>query len=419
MEQMEFEQKIRINRLGNKKKKSHVKLYVYLIALFLLLTVISVGTWFLMQDSKPMNEVQEMPLELSLDIPEVVTSDDNQIANNQSNDNLTSEKIINQTIQSNLPLIYANNEPPLIDGVDPNNPQVSPKGVENNVKKQPNEASSLVTQGVKTTLPTVATQTTSDRNKQTPSTPETNITRQVITPNTKTTVIQTTPAVELNTQAVQISPNVNSTTVIKQSSSAQGKSTNPSQVQSNNTRSTPILQPETAIVKQENNTVIAQQLQQQLNQQAEIPQNKPAVEPVPNISQKNQQLPAQKTTPKLQTNHSTPQIDSSKAQKPAAKSTQKQTKKTEQMYSKPVKINNGRGGNYTIQVASAASPEGLRKLAVSQNLITARVIETTNNGSRWYVLVTGHYASAQEAKNAIQTLPSKIQANHPWVRKSP
>lgn len=36
--------------------------------------------------------------------------------------------------------------------------------------------------------------------------------------------------------------------------------------------------------------------------------------------------------------------------------------------------------------------------------------ETTRNGQPWYVLVSGIYASKDEAKRAVATLPADVQA---------
>jgi DamX protein len=38
------------------------------------------------------------------------------------------------------------------------------------------------------------------------------------------------------------------------------------------------------------------------------------------------------------------------------------------------------------------------------------VYETTRNGQPWYVLVSGIYASKDEAKRAVTTLPADVQA---------
>lgn len=38
------------------------------------------------------------------------------------------------------------------------------------------------------------------------------------------------------------------------------------------------------------------------------------------------------------------------------------------------------------------------------------VYQTTRNGQPWYVLVSGIYASKDEAKRAVSTLPADVQA---------
>lgn len=117
-----------------------------------------------------------------------------------------------------------------------------------------------------------------------------------------------------------------------------------------------------------------------------------------------------------------------KEQKPVVKTEKPKTAKPVPSAAKPktpstpaprVKINHGNGGKYAIQIASAAKPDGLRKLAVSRDLISARVLEMERNGAKWYVLVNGRYATRQEAQKAISTLPIDIQKNKPWVREVP
>lgn len=126
--------------------------------------------------------------------------------------------------------------------------------------------------------------------------------------------------------------------------------------------------------------------------------------PKPNVQESAATLQAKETLPP-------PKQPQTQATRPAS------TSQTNRVSSQ--RIDNGRGGNIAIQVASASRPEGLRKLAVEQNLTTGRVLETERNGSKWYVLVTGHYASRNEAQRAIPTLPPELQKNNPWVRETP
>ncbi|WP_254556058.1 SPOR domain-containing protein, partial [Salmonella enterica] len=43
------------------------------------------------------------------------------------------------------------------------------------------------------------------------------------------------------------------------------------------------------------------------------------------------------------------------------------------------------------------------------------VYETSRYGHPWYVLVTGMYASIEDAKRAVSTLPADVQAKNPWA----
>ena len=43
------------------------------------------------------------------------------------------------------------------------------------------------------------------------------------------------------------------------------------------------------------------------------------------------------------------------------------------------------------------------------------VYQTTRNGQPWYVLVSGIYASKDEAKRAVSTLPADAGEN-PWAK---
>ena len=44
------------------------------------------------------------------------------------------------------------------------------------------------------------------------------------------------------------------------------------------------------------------------------------------------------------------------------------------------------------------------------------VYETSRNGQPWYVLVSGIYASKEEAKRAVTSLPADVQAKNPWAK---
>jgi DamX protein len=43
--------------------------------------------------------------------------------------------------------------------------------------------------------------------------------------------------------------------------------------------------------------------------------------------------------------------------------------------------------------------------------------KTTYKGGIWYPLLYGIYPSAEQAREAINTLPESIRAKNPWIRR--
>src|SRR5690606_22783747 len=66
--------------------------------------------------------------------------------------------------------------------------------------------------------------------------------------------------------------------------------------------------------------------------------------------------------------------------------------------------------NYTLQLSSSSNYDNLNAWAKKSNLKNYVVYQTTRNGQPWYVLVSGIYASKDEAKRAVSTLPADVQA---------
>ncbi len=73
-------------------------------------------------------------------------------------------------------------------------------------------------------------------------------------------------------------------------------------------------------------------------------------------------------------------------------------------------------GTYTLQLSSASRSDTLEAFAKENKLANYKVYKTIRNGQTWYVLIHGNYNSVTDAKNAIATLPSAVQAKKPWVR---
>ncbi|ACS84155.1 SPOR domain-containing protein [Musicola paradisiaca] len=71
---------------------------------------------------------------------------------------------------------------------------------------------------------------------------------------------------------------------------------------------------------------------------------------------------------------------------------------------------------FTLQLSSASREESLKAYARDQRLANYWVYETKRDGKPWYVLVNGVYASSDDAKRAIASLPADVQAKKPWVK---
>lgn len=72
--------------------------------------------------------------------------------------------------------------------------------------------------------------------------------------------------------------------------------------------------------------------------------------------------------------------------------------------------------HYTLQLSSSSNYDNLNGWAKKENLKNYVVYGTTRNGQPWYVLVTGMYASKEDAKRAVSTLPADVQAKNPWAK---
>ncbi|QVP33449.1 cell division protein DamX [Salmonella enterica subsp. enterica serovar Senftenberg] len=72
--------------------------------------------------------------------------------------------------------------------------------------------------------------------------------------------------------------------------------------------------------------------------------------------------------------------------------------------------------HYTLQLSSSSNYDNLNGWAKKENLKNYVVYETTRNGQPWYVLVTGMYASKEDAKRAVSILPADVQAKNPWAK---
>lgn len=70
----------------------------------------------------------------------------------------------------------------------------------------------------------------------------------------------------------------------------------------------------------------------------------------------------------------------------------------------------------TLQVSSASRSDTLVAFAKKNGMTDYWVYQTQRNGKPWFILITGNYASASEARSALSTMSKDVQANKPWVR---
>ncbi|OTQ58552.1 SPOR domain-containing protein [Gilliamella sp. A7] len=82
----------------------------------------------------------------------------------------------------------------------------------------------------------------------------------------------------------------------------------------------------------------------------------------------------------------------------------------------PTKIDKIKNDQFSIQLSSSTSVEGLKKLVKEHNLTDYQIYETKRNNAKWFILVKGTYNSADEARKAIQSLPNALQQDKPWVK---
>lgn len=72
--------------------------------------------------------------------------------------------------------------------------------------------------------------------------------------------------------------------------------------------------------------------------------------------------------------------------------------------------------HYTLQLSSSSNYDNLNGWAKKENVKNYVVYQTTRNGQPWYVLVSGIYATKDDAKRAVSSLPADVQAKNPWAK---
>ncbi len=79
-------------------------------------------------------------------------------------------------------------------------------------------------------------------------------------------------------------------------------------------------------------------------------------------------------------------------------------------------IKSAPGSHYTLQLSSSSNSANLNAWAKKENLQHYVVYQTQRNGQPWYVLVSGVYATKDDAKRAVSALPADVQAKNPWAK---
>lgn len=79
-------------------------------------------------------------------------------------------------------------------------------------------------------------------------------------------------------------------------------------------------------------------------------------------------------------------------------------------------IKSAPGSHYTLQLSSSSNSANLNAWAKKENLQHYLVYQTQRNGQPWFVLVSGVYATKEDAKRAVTSLPADVQAKTPWAK---
>ena len=72
---------------------------------------------------------------------------------------------------------------------------------------------------------------------------------------------------------------------------------------------------------------------------------------------------------------------------------------------------------YTLQLAALTNKEAVQDFLEEHQIEqSARIYQALRNGSIWYIVTLGDYASISSARGAVQTLPNSVQSLGPWVK---
>ena len=147
---------------------------------------------------------------------------------------------------------------------------------------------------------------------------------------------------------------------------------------------------------------------------AKAPETKAPAQTKPAVSQPvKAPTPAATTAPKATATTTAPAATAAPAATPTASASSTAAGKTTGNVGS---LKSASSSNYTLQLSSSSNYDNLNAWAKKSNLKNYVVYQTTRNGQPWYVLVSGVYASKDEAKRAVSTLPADVQAKNPWAK---
>lgn len=141
-------------------------------------------------------------------------------------------------------------------------------------------------------------------------------------------------------------------------------------------------------------------------------ESKPAAAPSAKVESKAAAAPAKRN----ETAQSTPAKAPAAPAQPKAATPAAPTASGAQSSGNVSALKSAPASNYTLQLSSSSNYNNLNAWAKKSNLKNFVVYQTTRNGQPWYVLVSGVYASKDEAKRAVSTLPADVQAKNPWAK---
>ena len=73
--------------------------------------------------------------------------------------------------------------------------------------------------------------------------------------------------------------------------------------------------------------------------------------------------------------------------------------------------------HYALQLAAGRSEQNIKAFINRHDLSTeAAYFRSLRDGEDWYCLLYGHFSDYDEAKQALEELPSQLRRSRPWVR---